>query len=34
MAGSDFAMGYCFFNNVAIAARMAQKRWNVERLRN
>ncbi|XP_044170689.1 polyamine deacetylase HDAC10-like isoform X2 [Acropora millepora] len=31
-AGSDFAMGYCFFNNVAIAARMAQKRWNVERI--
>ncbi|XP_044176529.1 polyamine deacetylase HDAC10-like isoform X2 [Acropora millepora] len=30
--GSDFAMGYCFFNNVAIAARMAQKRWNVERI--
>ncbi|XP_068689910.1 histone deacetylase 6-like isoform X1 [Montipora foliosa] len=31
-ADCDFAMGYCFFNNVAIAARIAQERWNVERI--
>lgn len=30
-ADTEFAMGYCFFNNVAVAARIAQKRWNVQR---
>ena len=30
-ADIEFAMGYCFFNNVAIAARIAQTRWNVQR---
>lgn len=24
-------MGYCFFNNVAVAAKIAQQRWNVQR---
>ncbi|XP_020620392.1 histone deacetylase 6-like isoform X1 [Orbicella faveolata] len=31
-ADTEFAMGYCFFNNVAVAAKMAQKRWNVQRV--
>lgn len=26
------AMGFCFFNNVAVAARYLQKEWNVERV--
>ncbi|KAL9971553.1 hypothetical protein ACROYT_G017728 [Oculina patagonica] len=31
-ADTEFAMGYCFFNNVAVAARIAQKKWNVKRV--
>lgn len=30
-ADTEFAMGYCFFNNVAVAAKIAQQRWNVQR---
>ena len=30
-AEHDFSMGYCYFNNVAIAAKIAQKKWNVKR---
>jgi acetoin utilization deacetylase AcuC-like enzyme len=28
----DTAMGFCFFNNIAIAAKYLQKRWNVGRI--
>ncbi len=28
----DRAMGFCYFNNVAIAARYIQKQWNVKRV--
>ena len=28
----DKAMGFCYFNNVAIAARYIQKQWNIERV--
>jgi acetoin utilization deacetylase AcuC-like enzyme len=28
----DKAMGFCYFNNVAIAARYLQKEWNIERV--
>ena len=28
----DCAMGFCFFNNVAIAARYLQKKWGIERV--
>ncbi|AIP48516.1 histone deacetylase [Burkholderia pseudomallei] len=31
-AGADFAMGYCYYNNVAIAARHAQAAHGVERV--
>lgn len=31
-ADTEFAMGYCFFNNVAVAAKIAQQRWNVQRV--
>ena len=30
-AEHDFSMGYCYFNNVAIAAKFAQQKWNVKR---
>ncbi|XP_032228766.2 histone deacetylase 6 isoform X1 [Nematostella vectensis] len=31
-ADADSAMGYCFFNNVAIAAKLAQQRWGMQRI--
>ncbi|MDR3089896.1 MAG: histone deacetylase [Desulfobulbaceae bacterium] len=31
-AESDRAMGFCYFNNVAIAARYLQEKWGVERI--
>ncbi len=31
-AGQNFAMGFCFFNHVAIAARYLQKAWGIERV--
>jgi acetoin utilization deacetylase AcuC-like enzyme len=31
-AESDAAMGFCFFNNVAIAARFLQKEWGIQRV--
>lgn len=31
-AGQDYAMGFCFFNNAAIAARYAQTKWQLERI--
>ncbi|CAB4042571.1 histone deacetylase 10, partial [Paramuricea clavata] len=31
-AEHDFSMGYCYFNNVAIAAKIAQKKWNIKRV--
>lgn len=30
-AEHNFSMGYSYFNNVAIAAKIAQNRWNIER---
>jgi acetoin utilization deacetylase AcuC-like enzyme len=31
-AGGNRGMGFCLFNNIAVAARYAQKRYNVERV--
>ena len=31
-AESDQAMGFCYFNNIAIAARYLQKAWDIERV--
>ncbi|MFC3625026.1 class II histone deacetylase [Vogesella amnigena] len=31
-AGPDYAMGYCYYNNVALAARHAQARYGIERV--
>ncbi|MFC3530986.1 class II histone deacetylase [Vogesella facilis] len=31
-AGPDYAMGYCYYNNVAVAARHAQAKYGVERV--
>jgi acetoin utilization deacetylase AcuC-like enzyme len=31
-AEKDKAMGFCFFNNIAIAARYLQKKWGIERV--
>ncbi|XP_046854295.1 histone deacetylase 6-like [Xenia sp. Carnegie-2017] len=31
-AERDFSMGYCYFNNVAIAAKVAQEKWNIKRV--
>ena len=31
-AEADKAMGFCYFNNVAVAARYLQKKWKVERV--
>ena len=31
-AERDQAMGFCYFNNVAIAARYVQKQWDIERV--
>ena len=31
-AETDKAMGFCYFNNVAIGARYLQQRWNVDRV--
>lgn len=31
-AETDKAMGFCFFNNVAIGARYLQKKWGIERV--
>jgi acetoin utilization deacetylase AcuC-like enzyme len=31
-ASADVGMGFCLFNNIAIGARYAQKRWGVERV--
>jgi acetoin utilization deacetylase AcuC-like enzyme len=31
-AEADKAMGFCYFNNVAIGARYLQRQWNVERV--
>jgi acetoin utilization deacetylase AcuC-like enzyme len=30
-AWSDKAMGFCLFNNVAIAAKIARQQWGIER---
>jgi len=31
-AGPDYAMGYCYYNNVAVAARHAQARYGLQRI--
>lgn len=31
-AGPDYAMGYCYYNNVALAARHAQAQYGIERV--
>lgn len=31
-AEADHAMGFCYFNNIAIAARYIQKQWGIERV--
>ena len=30
-ADTNSAMGYCYFNNVAIAAQIAQDKWGMKR---